>query len=72
MSWTARLSSCLRMRSDNKGGLVPSFSCGKEHGDSNESCEEFDEGNDENQYILEDCGEDLMRYDRLSQDYVDV
>ena len=44
------------------GGLVSSSSYGQEHGDCNESCKEFDEGNDENQGCLKDHGEDLMRY----------
>ena len=30
--------------------------------DCDESCKEFDEGNDENQGRLEDHGKDLMRY----------
>ena len=44
-------------RSGDRGGPVPSSSCGQDDGDCNESsCKEFDEGDDEDQ----DHGEDLV------------
>ena len=52
-------------RSGNEGKIVPSSSCGQEDSDCNESGEKFDEANDDR---LEDSGQDLMWYDRPTQD----
>ena len=44
---------------------MPSSSCGQEDSDCNDSGEKFDEANDDR---LEDSGQDLMWYDRPTQD----
>ena len=46
--------------SNSRSGKSSSF--GQEDGDCNETCKEYNEGNDENQDCPKDRGEDLMRY----------